>query len=165
MTLMMRYPFSFFAVCIALVWGLYAWQPWLNRLEQRDHRGRTALLQVAEANDLARVEQYLTAGADPHARDHCQWTALMRAAQHGNLAMLERLYAAGARVDVMDKAGFSALMVAAGHNHVEAVNWLAQQGADVNIKEPALGWTALIWARQEGYAEVVQALLALGAEH
>ena len=54
-------------------------------------------------------------------------------------------------------------MIAAGAGSVEAVRQLVLHGADVNAAEPRRGQTALMWAAAEGHADVVGALLEIGA--
>jgi serine/threonine-protein phosphatase 6 regulatory ankyrin repeat subunit B len=45
---------------------------------------------------------------------------------------------------------------------VDVVRALLKQGANVDATDYG-GWTALMWASQEGHAEVIQVLLSSGA--
>jgi ankyrin repeat protein len=142
--------------------GLYVWLA--EDIEQRDERGRTPLIQAAEAGDWTAVKSLLARGADVHARDDCRWTALMRAAQDNNIDIVKMLLNHGASADVVDKGGYSTAMVAAGNGHTAMLDLLVQHGADLSHQDDTLGWTALIWAAKEGHQETARRLLELGAD-
>lgn len=158
-----RHPFALFALLIALGGGVWLFYEPFD-LEARDERGRTPLIQAAEAGDTATVRELLAQGAKVNARDECRWTALMRAAHHGHAEIVEALLAAGANLHVRDKAGYSLLMVTAANNHAALLRRLAQAGAPLDKQDDDMGWTALIWAVKEGHRESVAALLEAGAD-
>jgi ankyrin repeat protein len=54
-------------------------------------------------------------------------------------------------------------MIAAGAGSLEAVRLLIEAGVDVNGAEPRRGQNALMWAASEGHADVVDLLIAKGA--
>jgi ankyrin repeat protein len=55
------------------------------------------------------------------------------------------------------------LMYAARAGNVARVLWLLARGAQTELKDER-GWTALVWAAFSGHDEVVQALVAAGAD-
>ena len=55
-------------------------------------------------------------------------------------------------------------MIAAGAGNLDAVRQLVLHGADVNVAEPRRGQTAIMWAAAEGHADVVGALIEIGAD-
>lgn len=93
------------------------------------------LLAAVKSGNLDEVRQRLSGGADVEARDAEGATLLMSAAYLGNLPMVELLIANAAKVNACDERGWSPLMKAV-HN------------PDSN----------------QGYAEVVQTLIAHGAD-
>jgi ankyrin repeat protein len=93
------------------------------------------LLQAAAAGDVARLRAALAAGADPDARDDDGATALMRAAHAGRLDAVRALIDAGASVNATDPRGWGAL--------------------SKSVYNPEL---------DRGFADVVQALIAAGAD-
>ena len=54
-------------------------------------------------------------------------------------------------------------MIAAGSGSLQAVDSLIKHGADINAAEPSQGQTALMWAAAEGHTEIVDLLVAKGA--
>ncbi|NDJ11633.1 MAG: ankyrin repeat domain-containing protein [Acidobacteriia bacterium] len=55
-------------------------------------------------------------------------------------------------------------MIAAGSGSRQAVDSLIQRGANINAAEPSQGQTALMWAAAEGHTEIVNLLVAEGAD-
>lgn len=132
--------------------------------ETRDRDGRTPLIRAAESGDNALVRSLLSERANVNAVDHCAWSPLMKAALQGHVDTVRTLLAHGASVETRDNAGYSALMVAAGNGHAAVVDLLIEHGALVDASEPINGQTALQWAAQRGFTEVVTRLLAAGAD-
>ena len=106
-------------------------------------------------------------------RDESDRTPLMCAAEHGQIAAIHKLLAGKAAVDITDRSGHSALMRAAASGAVDAVKVLLgyevyaseDDGAQpVGIdKQDNNGDTALILAIRVGHYDVVEALVARGA--
>ena len=59
--------------------------------------------------------------------------------------------------------GWPALMVAIMYKHKEIVSMLLEKGADVHAKDND-GTTALMFAHQEGYTDIVRMLKQNGAK-
>ncbi|MBI4808852.1 MAG: ankyrin repeat domain-containing protein [Nitrosomonadales bacterium] len=94
-------------------------------------------------------------------------TELMAAVKTGDTATVRNLLAAGAHVDSRDESGATLLMLAAQAGDLEMVEMLLERKADVNAADSA-GWGALMKAcynpeLKRGFADVVQALIAAGA--
>ena len=90
--------------------------------------------------------------------------ALRRAASAGDLAKVKELLDAGADVNAANAYGGTALSFAVDRGHTAVVDLLLERGADVNVKDRFYGARPLDWAAGDGYAEIVRALLAKGAQ-
>ena len=89
-----------------------------------------------------------------------------RAAAEGNLDELRRLLAAGGQaLGAFDDLGRTPLHYAVEGEHYRVAQWLIQQGAMVNAHdEPTIGETPLALAVRRDYPEMVELLLAHGAD-
>ena len=86
------------------------------------------------------------------------------AAEHGHQELVTLLLGMMESVDVVDEAGNTALCGASRGGFENVVRMLVQDaGADVN-KPGNQGKTPLFFASQDGWADVVRALLELGAD-
>jgi ankyrin repeat protein len=89
-------------------------------------------------------------------------TALITAAQLGHVEAARILIAHKAPLDHVNRRGWTALIEAVvlgngGANHVATVELLVKAGADTDIKDRQ-GATALAYARQRGYHDMVKLL-------
>ncbi len=132
------------------------------------------------------VELLLKAGADPLLRDIDGFTPIMTAAHSGDVPTCEALIARDARVNEVADSGSTALMFAAAKGNVDVVQILLKEGANVNtvvhatpeyierskhaleaeendVDEHTEGVTSLMLAAGGGHEEVVDLLLAAGA--
>jgi ankyrin repeat protein len=126
--------------------------------------------------EIARV--LVDAGADVRARSTNRFTPLLFAAQQGNIAIARLLLDAGADVNESAPDGIAgdtnagrafkpdtdaaARLVAIDSGHAEMAKYLLASGADPN--HSGAGRTALHSAVQRAMPDVVQALLARGAD-
>lgn len=137
-------------------------------VDERDDRGRTALL-VAVWNDNADAAgQLINAGADVNARDGIMDSPFLVAGAHGRVEILKLILAHGADLASTNRYGGTALIPAAEKGHSEAVELLIAAGVDVNHVND-LGWTALLEAviLTDGGPtpqQIVRALLHAGAD-
>ena len=136
-------------------------------LQSRD--GATAIM-LASQNGYSNVVNRLLKGrANPIHQSTNGVTALFLASQNGHTEVVKLLLPAiGQMADEGRKAvnhqmqdGRTALMQA--HPHPEVVQLLLRHGADTDVQKED-GWTALMFACQEGYLETVELLLASGAD-
>jgi len=126
--------------------------------------GATALYAAAAANaDAALIERLLAAGVDPNTPLASGETALMEAARQGNLAAVRALMARGAAVNAQEtNGGQNALMWAISERHAAVTDELVRHGADIAARSKA-GFTALMFAAQQGDADSARILLTAGA--
>jgi ankyrin repeat protein/beta-lactamase regulating signal transducer with metallopeptidase domain/Tol biopolymer transport system component len=149
--------------------------------------GTTPLLRAVQAGDRELVELILSKGADAKAKDKGGWTALHSAVGTGHQEIAELLIAKGADVNAKTSGGqtpldvaflrnqpalvkmlaakgseISTLAVAARIGDLARVKTLLERGADINAQDNS-GRTALHYAAQDGLKEVVEVLLAKGA--
>ncbi|MDQ1613358.1 MAG: uncharacterized protein QOG00_3289 [Pyrinomonadaceae bacterium] len=138
----------------------------------KNHHPSTALTIAAEHGDAAQVKQLIAAGADVNERDQSGYTALMWAARNGNTEVARTLVEARADLNVRDCAstGWTPLMHAIHKNQNDVGRLLIERGADVNAPAGDCrasnnegGMTALSYAAANDNAQIVQALLAKGA--
>jgi uncharacterized protein len=126
--------------------------------------GATALAWAVHLGERRMAEALLGAGARVNTSDEYGETPLTLAAANGDTVLVQRLLDAGARADAARWNGETALMVAASAGSIGTLRLLAFRGADVNVAEPRRGQTALMWAAAEGHADIVAALLEIGAD-
>lgn len=138
-------------------------------LEARDEKGRTALLAATHANQVDAAKVLIDAGADVNARDDLQDTPYLYAGAEGRREILQVTLTQGADLKSVNRFGGTALIPAAEKGHLENVRMLLQTDIAINhVNRP--GWTALYEAvmrprgQSETYREIVQALLAAGAD-
>ncbi|GAA5810534.1 hypothetical protein MFLAVUS_003957 [Mucor flavus] len=83
----------------------------------------------------------------------------------GNLELLKLLVSKGASVDLADEDGETPLLFAIRSNFLQGVKVLIEQGhVDLNLAEKINGWTPLMIAAMEGFAEIVETLLEAKAD-
>ncbi|KAI9339738.1 Glycerophosphoryl diester phosphodiesterase family-domain-containing protein [Pilaira anomala] len=81
-----------------------------------------------------------------------------------NLELLKLLVSHGASVNLADEDGETPLLFAIKSNFLDGVKVLIEEGGvDINLAEKVNGWTPLMIAAMEGYAEIVEILLAAKA--
>ena len=137
-------------------------------LEQRDARGRTALLVAASLDHVEVAEVLVAAGASADAADDERYTPGLVTGVTGSVAMLEALLPANPDLTRRNRYGGVAIIPASERGHVDYVRRVARTGIDVNHVND-LGWTALLEAviLSDGgprHQDVVRALLEVGAD-
>jgi uncharacterized protein len=135
-------------------------------VDQRDARGRTALLAGTHANQVEAARELVRRGADVNAQDDLHDSPFLYAGAEGRLEIL-RLLAPKADFTRVNRYGGSALIPAAHHGHVETVRELLKTEVPVDHVN-RLGWTALLEAVILGdggaaHTEIVRLLLDAGA--
>ena len=133
-----------------------------TRVNARDHEGVTPLMHAATLGDARMVQLLLDAGADVNLSSGAGATALMRAAGDQEKARL--LLASGAEVNARSEMGRTPLLIAATFaGNVESVRLLLNAGATVTDQDQ-FGETCLTSAAKRGDAEMVEELIAAGAD-
>jgi hypothetical protein len=130
--------------------------------------GQTPIFYAAKSGQLEIARLLLDYGADVSTSASGGHTPLMVAAGLGNVAMVQLLVEAGAGLDVQDEEGRTAVFHAAEADQPAAIEALDTLGADVKLRRrPTWGNsldTPLMLASARGYTEVVERLLAAGAD-
>jgi ankyrin repeat protein len=124
---------------------------------------------AAVANDLETLRLGLQLGcrAD-NVTSRYAGTALIAAAHLGHVEIVDTLIAAGAPLDHVNNLGWTALIESivlgnGGTRHTQTLRALVEAGANVN-RADASGQTPLALARGHGYRQMIEILLAAGAE-
>jgi hypothetical protein len=115
-----------------------------------------------ERGDMPQAQAWLDAGLDPNFEGALIGTGLMIGAWEGNIPLMELFRARGADLQQVNRHGETALMLAAWRKQLPALEWLLAQGAAVN--RPERHWSALHYAAFAGHRELVEPLLAAGAD-
>lgn len=126
--------------------------------------GATALHWAAHFDDLAMADALIVAGAAVDATNDFGVTPLWLACLNGSAAMVEKLLAAGANANLALPSGETVLMTASRSGSAGSARLLVDHGADVNARERSRGQTALMWAVAQRHPDVVETLVALGAD-
>jgi len=138
------------------------------RLEQRDARGRTAVLAATDGNHLDVVHYLIAHGANVNAQDQQRDSAFLLAGARGYTGIVRATLAAGADLNSTNRYGGTALIPACHYGHVDTVRLLLATPIAVDHVND-LGWTALLEAvilgdGGERHSEIVRLLLARGAQ-
>jgi ankyrin repeat protein len=126
--------------------------------------GATPLSLACAKGSIAMVEKLLKAGANPNTALLSGETALMTATETGSLPAVNLLLAHGADANAKEpKEGQTALMWAVAGKHADIAQALIEHGADVHARSRG-GFTALLFAAQQGDTTSARTLLAAGAD-
>jgi ankyrin repeat protein len=126
--------------------------------------GATALHWAAHHENAEALELLLRARADVNRANELGVTPLWIAAGNSSRPTIARLLEAGANPNLAPATGGTPLMLASRGGDAESVKLLLRHGADVNVKEAVNGQTALMWAVAHKHPQVVDALIAAGAD-
>ena len=138
-------------------------------LEQKDAKGRTALMLAAYNDDNEIAELLINAGANVNAQDEILNSPFLYAGANGNLALVKMCLANGADFKVFNRYYGSALIPAAERRHLEVVNLLVNTPGYPIDHINNLGWTALLeaiilGADRKVQVEIVKSLVKGGAD-
>eukprot|EP00961_Rhodomonas_salina_P141332 1902813-Rhodomonas_salina.1 len=116
------------------------------------------------ARDVDAVGRLIEAKCDVNEVDKDGRTPVYYAAEKGQTEAVRRLLAAGCEVEKEDKSGSTPLFAAAFHGHTAAVSLLIEAKCEVDKQLESTAMTPLALAAGQGHVEVVQQLLAGGAD-
>jgi ankyrin repeat protein len=126
-----------------------------------DREGNTLLIHAAANMSPAATAVLLQGGADPLRRNKVGDDALNYAALKGSLPIVKDLVASG--VPVTRRQGWQPLTYAVFSKQLPVFNYLMDKGAAPNAVNPNQA-TALMFAAELGQEEMVDRLLAAGAD-
>lgn len=126
--------------------------------------GSTALHWAVHRQDLDMADLLIRAGANVNAANDYGVTALALACTNRNEALVNRLLEAHANPNAALWTGETPLMTCSRTGSAAAVKALLSHAADPNAHESQKGQTALMWAAANKRPDVVQALIAGGAD-
>jgi ankyrin repeat protein len=118
---------------------------------------------AAAKGDVAAIERWVRAGADPNSRDASRRTPLMVAVYARHAAAAEALIKAGADVNAFDNARYDVLTIAAVINDMTMLKLALASGANAQAITSPYEGTALIAAAHLGHVEAVKALIGAKA--
>jgi ankyrin repeat protein len=133
-------------------------------LNRRDVDGSTPLQWAVYKGDVVEARRLLRAGADVSLANHYGATPMTLAAEVGDTDMLRLLLEFGANADSPNPEGQTVLMAVARTGNVEAAQLLLDHHAAVEAREKWGGQTALMWASARRHPEMMQLLIAKGAD-
>jgi len=137
------------------------WSPW--PLPDRPLQGRDVIAATMAGDSLA-VQRLLELGLPVDAVDEQGCTALLRAASSGQYAVVDQLLAYHANPCHTNKKGVTPLAAAISAQHSQIVAALLDAGADPQPSLAEGGLTALMLAAAHGLPDIVEQLLAAGAD-
>ncbi len=128
----------------------------------------TPLFAAIQAGNLGQVQALLQAGTECEARNEEDMTPLMLAANQGHQEIVEALIKHGADVNAKNTQGWTALMKAIYNYGLDRgfpgiVSILVAAGSEIET-EISYGTRPLMLAAGYGQAEVIELLLAAGAD-
>jgi ankyrin repeat protein len=126
--------------------------------------GTTALHWAAYRLDADLVRELLSHGAKTDTQNRYGASPLSEAVKGGNAEIVEMLLAAGANAKAVNIDGETVLMLAARTGKADVARKLIDAGADVNAVEAWRQQTALMWAAEGAFPELVDLLIAHGAD-
>jgi ankyrin repeat protein len=127
-------------------------------IEQKDEKGKTALVWAAEHGLYKTTAYLIKRGADVNAKDIDRGVPLFWAAYRGRTEAVRQLLNHGAEINVQDDNGDTALIFAAMYGQHETVQELLARGADKSLKN-VKGKSPLDWARSNRHPKVEKLLL------
>jgi len=121
-----------------------------------------AFANAMEVGNVERAAAWLDAGLPPDFAGSRIGSGLLIGAWEGNIALMRLFISRGADINQVNANGETALALAAWRGKLEAARWLIERGARIN--PPPRQWSPLHYAVLAGHAEVVDYLLAEGAD-
>ncbi|MCK5127266.1 MAG: ankyrin repeat domain-containing protein [candidate division Zixibacteria bacterium] len=124
----------------------------------------SALHWAALRGNLELAQMFIERGADVNVVDSFGTTPLTRAAHTGNIEIAKMLIEKGADVNFRDEDDKTPIMATIKLGNIDLVRLLLDNGATVNHKDNNFGRSELHQAAIKGYGEIVNLLIAKGAD-
>ena len=99
-------------------------------VNEKDQRGRDALIYAALARHETVIGQLLEAGADVNSQDEDDMTALCAVCKGGNEKIVKHLLKSGADISAQDRFGETATSIATESGHTSILRLLNNEGTD-----------------------------------
>lgn len=125
--------------------------------------GSTALLWATYTVDRELVRALLKAGAKANVTNRFGSSPLAEAVKVGDVELARMLLGAGANPDSPNQDNQTALMLASSVGSLPIAKMLIDKGAHTNAVETFRGQTAVMWAAAENHPDIVDLLIAHGA--
>jgi len=125
--------------------------------------GSTALLWATYTVDREMVRALLKAGAKANVTNRFGSSPLAEAVKVGDVELARMLLGAGANPDSPNQDNQTALMLASSVGSLPIAKMLIDKGAHTNAVETFRGQTAVMWAAAENHPDIVDLLIAHGA--
>ena len=125
--------------------------------------GSTALLWATYTVDRELVRALLKAGAKANITNRFGSSPLAEAVKVGDVELARMLLGAGANPDSPNQDNQTALMLASSVGSLPIAKMLIDKGAHTNAVETFRGQTAVMWAAAENHPDIVDLLIAHGA--
>ncbi|MCF2947830.1 ankyrin repeat domain-containing protein [Paraglaciecola aquimarina] len=151
------------AILLCTTWPTVAEPINPQNVNQQTNDGSTALLRATVANDINKVKQLLSQGAEANINNRYAISPLYVAALNGNAHIAKLLIDAGANTSHKIAGNETILMRAARTGHGDLVKLLIDQQVDIHLVD-SRNQNALMWAAAEGHLEVVNILITAGAD-
>ncbi|KAL4222135.1 BRCA1-associated RING domain protein 1 [Mactra antiquata] len=103
-------------------------------INKRNAKGETPLQVAAIKNDINKVEELLSDGANPNVRDNAGWTPLHEACNHGYVQIAELLLNHGAMINIPGLDNDTPLHDAVSNGQVDCVRLLVSRGASLALR-------------------------------
>lgn len=127
-------------------------------IKARTYYEQDALMYAVDNGHADVVRALLEKGASKDTKDNFGKTVLMTAAGNGNAEVVRLLLEKGASVNMKNFYGKTALIFAAEDGHTGVVRILLAKGAQPDAKCSLNNWTALDYAVNKGYTDIIELL-------
>ncbi|MBA3815862.1 MAG: ankyrin repeat domain-containing protein [Parachlamydiaceae bacterium] len=124
--------------------------------DAQNKQGVGALIRAACNGFTDVVKELLEVNANLNLQNRYGVTALMFAADLGHKEIAELLINAKADLNILNRNGDTALILSAAKGHKEIAELLVGAKANLNIQTKKRGWTALMFAVESRYKEIIK---------
>jgi len=127
----------------------------------QDDYGETALMRASKRGSILILNLLLKRGAKPNTQNRAGRTALAVACLQNYFKIVRPLINYGADINIRDDRGLTPLMWSCIVGGYKTVKMLLEEDALI-VADPS-GYTALMFAAEEGYLDIVKLLISFGS--